>query len=224
MGSDARAVAGLAKVLAHQTCVRLLDELTAGEATVSDLVSRVQLDQPRVSSHLGLLRDAGLVVFQGRGRQRLYALRGASPAMALATLRTLAADVAPASGQGAGDRVATDAPIRLARTCYDHLAGAAGVRLLDSLLEREWVTARGERDFDLTAAGSAALERQGVDLVAARRARRAFAIGCPDWTERRSHLGGALGAALLGALLAGGGASLEPGGRVVRMTEAPWPA
>jgi DNA-binding transcriptional ArsR family regulator len=218
MGDEER-VAALARVLAHETCVRLIDALGAGEATVSDLVYRLGLEQPRVSTHLALLREAGLVDCQADGRQRVYALRGEAPALALTTLRSLAASVAgdsPAGpGSPPGERLADDAPVRLARTCYDHLAGVAGVRLLDDLLDRSWLEPDGDRDLRLTGAGADGLAAAGVDLDAARRSRRGFAIHCADWTERRSHLGGALGAALLAALLGQGRARLRPGGRIV---------
>src|SRR6266542_3918260 len=127
-------VTALARVLAHETCVRLIDALASGEATVSDLASRLQLDQPRVSTHLALMRDAGLVDYHAIGRQRAYALRGQAPALAVATLRTLAASVVGAAAL-TSLRPSGDAPVRLARTCYDHLAGVAGVRLLDGLVE-----------------------------------------------------------------------------------------
>jgi DNA-binding transcriptional ArsR family regulator len=223
MGDEER-VAALARVLAHETCVRLMDALGAGEATVSDLVCRVGLEQPRVSTHLALLREAGLVDCRADGRQRVYALRGEAPALALTTLRSLAASLAGGSPAGPdsppGQRLADDAPVRLARTCYDHLAGVAGVRLLDDLLDRGWLVPDAGRDLRLSDAGADGLTAAGVDLAAARRSRRAFAIQCADWTERRSHLGGALGAALLAALLGQGRARLRPGGRVVDVQPA----
>ena len=221
---DASAVAGLARVLADETRVRLLDELTAGEASVSDLACRLEIDQPRVSTHLQLLRVAGLVEAHARGRSRVYALHGEAPALALSTLRTLAPSPPAFRSKAAAAAVKLDAPIRQARTCYDHLAGVAGVQVLDDLLDRGWLRAEGER-FELTPEGEAALAGHGVDVAEARRARRAFAVGCLDWTERRVHLGGALGAAVLRRLLAGGPAKLVPGSRVVRMKPGvAWPS
>jgi DNA-binding transcriptional ArsR family regulator len=219
MGEE-EGLAGLARVLAHETCVRIIDALNAGEATVSDLACRLGLDQPRVSTHLGLMREAGLVDCEANGRHRVYALRGEAPSLAVATLRTLAASVAGGdSSQGAsvGSPPAGDAPVRLARTCYDHLAGVAGVRLLDGLLARGWLVPSGPGDRELTVSGhgAAALGRVGVNLSIARRSRRALAIDCPDWTERRPHLGGALGAALLAAMLDQGRVRLRPGERAV---------
>lgn len=227
-------LAALARVLGHDTCVRLIDALSMGEATVSDLACQLQLDQPRVSTHLGLMREVGLVDCQATGRHRVYALRGPAPSLAVATLRTLAASIgagmtgepsgpvpeAPASSMRAASprptaRPGHDSPVRLARTCYDHLAGVAGVQLFDGMVARGWLQAGDGREPLVTDAGAEALGRLGVNLPAVRRSRRAFALLCPDWTERRPHLGGALGAALLAAMLDQGRVGLRPSERAV---------
>lgn len=216
MSPEEEGVAALARVLGHETCVRLIDALGAGEATVSDLACRLGLDQPRISTHLGLMRETGLVDCRPAGRHRVYALRGQAPGLALATLRTLAASMAGGDPARAAPP-SGDAPARLARTCYDHLAGVAGVRLLDGLLARGWLepAGPGSRDLVVSAPGAEALARLGVNLSIARRSRRALAIDCPDWTERRPHLGGALGAALLAAMLDQGRVRLRSGERAV---------
>ena len=95
--------------------------------------------------------------------------------------------------------------LRHARTCYDHLAGVVGVALLDAMCTRGWLAmemdeAAARPRYRLTPAGEVALRARGVNLAQTRNTRRCFAYGCLDWTERRSHLGGALGAAVLGAL------------------------
>lgn len=211
-------VAALARVFAHETCVRLIDALGAGEAAVTDLACRLGLDQPRVSTHLGLMRDAGLVDWRADGRQRVYALRGQAPALALATLRTLAASVAGGDATAPGGRAplpSGDSPVRLARTCYDHMAGVAGVQLLDQLLARGWLDAGAGRELSVSESGARALGRLGVSLPMTRRSRRALAIHCQDWTERRPHLGGALGAALLAVMLDQGRVRLRPADRAV---------
>lgn len=226
METEVTALAWLARVLGHETCVRLLDSLTQGEATVTELTTRLDLEQPRVSSHLALLREAGLVKASEQGRQRVYRLASASVPLSLSTLRTLAANLRPGALSAEVPGL-EDAPIRQARTCYDHLAGRAGVLLLDQLLERGWLEARAERSFELSAEGEAALTGQGINVSAARRARRGFAVGCQDWTERRLHLGGALGAALLARLVETDRAKLIAGSRVVRLSQpevALWPA
>jgi DNA-binding transcriptional ArsR family regulator len=210
-------VVALARVLTHETCVRLIDALAAGEATVSDLACRLHLDQPRVSTHLALMREVGLVNCQSSGRHRVYSLHGEAPQLALATLRTLAAGVRATGVPSAGSRrpAAGDAPIRLARTCYDHLAGVAGVHLLDGLQARGWLESGQGRALRVSEPGGEALGRIGVNLATTARSRRAFAFQCQDWTERRPHLGGALGAALLAAMLDQGRLRLRPAGRVV---------
>src|SRR5205085_12682064 len=116
----------------------------------------------------------------------------------------------------AAEAVNLNAASRGARAGYDPVGGVAGIQLLDGLLERQWLVAEGER-VDLTPAGEAGLAELGIDIAEARRARRAFAVGCLDWTERRVHLGGALGAAVLRRVLEAGHARLEAGTRVVRM-------
>jgi DNA-binding transcriptional ArsR family regulator len=213
------AVAALARVLAHETCIRLIGALGGGGATVSDLASRLHLDQPRVSTHLALMREVGLVGCQATGRQRVYALRGEAPALALATLRTLAATLAggEAGPPGSAAGPAGDSPLRRARTCYDHLAGVAGVQLFDALMARGWLEPGDGRDVRVTEPGVHALGRLGVSLPVARRSRRALAIRCLDWTERRPHLGGALGAALLAAMLDQGRVRRRPGDRAVEL-------
>jgi hypothetical protein len=115
-----------------------------------------------------------------------------------------------------------DMPIRHARTCYDHLAGIAGVQLLDRLLERRWlaVTENGPRPrYALTPMGEAALRARGVPLDGAKQARRLFAFDCLDWTERRPHLGGALGAAILDALQDAGALQRDAAGRTMLLTK-----
>jgi DNA-binding transcriptional ArsR family regulator len=218
------AVVRIARALTHRVCIRLIDELTSGEATVSDLAVRLRESQPSVSSHLALLRQAGLVQAEARGRHRVYRLEGAAAGLALSTLRSLGDEVGQNARRprGAARGPAADAPIRRARTCYDHLAGEAGVELLDRLLQHRWLEQANEREYALTAAGAAGLAAAGVDVSGSLQARRRFAVACLDWTERRPHLGGALGAAVLKALLAAGVARLEPGSRVLNLGPLPW--
>jgi hypothetical protein len=115
--------------------------------------------------------------------------------------------------------VRDDTPLRRARTCYNHLAGVAGVGLLDEMVRRGWLVPGGaaERsDYTLTPEGAAALARRGVDLAAARTSGRRFAYGCPDWTEGRPHLSGALASEILKALGRRGVIERRPGSRAVR--------
>jgi DNA-binding transcriptional ArsR family regulator len=205
---DPREIAIIAHAFADETRLRLLSLLLFGDATVSELAVHLGLPQPRVSTHLAILRTAGLVAADPAGRQRTYRV-DADRARAVLNALQAAATEAPARVRAGtrAPRIEVDAtPIRRARTCYDHLAGIAGVQLLDELLRRGWLTVadapRGRPLYGLTPAGVHALLARGVDLGKARRSRRLFAYGCLDWSERRPHLAGALGAAVLDALRA----------------------
>lgn len=129
-----------------------------------------------------------------QGKHRYYSLEGPDVARALEGLGVLAGDL---------HRPYTPTtPLRLrsARTCYDHMAGTVAGRVHDRFIELGWLVAepgRGDRDYNMTAAGKRAFEHLGIDVDGARRLRRRFAYGCLDWSERRPHLGGAMGAAFL---------------------------
>jgi hypothetical protein len=103
---------------------------------------------------------------------------------------------------GSGDQFVPSTPSRLraARTCYDHLAGTVGVLLHDRFKALGWLSADStgsDNAYDLTVDGTKAFDALGIDLEATRTLRRRFACACLDWSERRPHVGGALGAALL---------------------------
>jgi DNA-binding transcriptional ArsR family regulator len=224
-------VVKLFHTLADETRLRLLLTLLDHDATVSDLATRLGLPQPRVSSHLALLRAAGLVEQRAVGRQRVYhadaarirPLFAALPALTAAATPVTEATTMEAPRSAQADRlVRQDALLRHARSCYDHLAGVAGVRLLDELLRREWLVAEpaAERThYRATPLGEAALHARGVDLATAQRARRRFAYACLDWTERRPHLGGSLAAATLDALTTAGYITREGEGRTLRLLQ-----
>ncbi len=208
-------LAGTLRMLSDPTRLRLLETLLEGDATVSELAACLDLPQPRVSAHLAPLREAGLVEVQADGRQRAYYVDEERISSLLQALRALAPAPPAVATTPAGedDRQAFEEPLhtgrvpatlRQARTCYGHLAGVAVVALLDQLLRRGWIEPVGgnetRTEYRLTEIGELALRDRGVDIARAMRSRRLFAFGCPDWTERRPHLGGSLGAAILDAL------------------------
>lgn len=224
MVRDLPHVARTARALADESRLRVLTLLLEGEATVTDLATRSGLPQPRISTHLAALREAGLVSARSTGRQRTYQTDGRRLRRALSALAALApegSDLPRRSGQ-ASREVERDSALRRARTCYDHLAGVAGVALLDELLRRGWVSPHGARpDFRLTADGHAGLTTGGVDLPRAASAKRSYAHGCLDWTERRPHLGGALGAEIVRTLEREGMLARLQGSRAVTLAQAP---
>ncbi len=228
----------VAQAFADETRLNILRVLLDSDATVNDLADRLGLIQPRISTHLAALREAGLVSSVSQGRQHTYSVHPKKVGKALAALQALADGENPPADhdkhKAKGKKKAMNATLspqaarevqhnsgmRQARTCYDHLAGVAGVQLLDEMLKRNWLTkssGAGRSTYQLTAVGSRALAERGVDLSAAAQARRAFAYGCLDWTERRSHLGGALGAAILQRMMDAGNVQAEAAGRAVKV-------
>lgn len=154
-----------------------------------ELARAVRVSASTASEHLSVLLDAGLIQCVPRGRQRFYAIADAEVAGALERLGHLCPP-APAlthrRGVEAGD-------LAHARLCYDHLAGRLGTALTASLIENHWVDAEL---VDVTAHGIKHFSDQGIDVAALRGARRQIVRACPDWTERRPHVAGSLGAAL----------------------------
>jgi len=209
--------ATVAGALADPARLALLAALLEGEATVTELASRAALPQPRVSTHLARLRGVGLVTPVAMGRHRAYRVDAARVKPLLDALYATGPAAVLQPSARAGRERRRDTPLRRARTCYDHLAGVAGVALMEALRTRGWVTPRTDHGprFTLTRSGEAALARRGVDVAAARGSHRRFATACLDWTERRPHLGGALGAAVLDALRAKGYVTRRRGQRAV---------
>ena len=124
----------------------------------------------------------------------------------------------------AADReVRRDSPFRRARTCYDHLAGVAGVELMDTLHQKDWLEEQGQSKsrtrYQLTPLGEQSLAVRGVDLSLVHDSKRIYAYGCADWTERRFHIGGALGAAILRSLVEAGIVRRDYGTRAVGRLE-----
>jgi hypothetical protein len=160
-----------------------------------------------------LARDLVRVVVQGK--HRYYRLESPDVANVLEGLTVLAGRTRATLASSAPDH------LRAARSCYDHIAGTFGVNLHDRLVAMEWVTPiprTKDSSYDVTPKGERSLDALGVDLEAARATRRRFAFGCLDWTERRAHVGGALGAALLTLALERKWVSRQRGTRGLQVT------
>ncbi len=211
---SSRSIAGIAQALADPLRLTILQRLTDGPAAVSELVVLTGEAQSNVSNHLAVLRDSGLVDATRLGRQRLYEISEPSVAQLVESLIVI-------SGQSPA-RLEKSPSLARARTCYDHLAGRLGVAIFDSLVARraiEQPTARYRGPVALGPAGPRVFGRLGIALDEARKERRQFATACGDWTERRPHLGGALGAALWARSLERGWVLQKPGTRIVVVTE-----
>ncbi|HTU83785.1 MAG TPA: metalloregulator ArsR/SmtB family transcription factor [Candidatus Acidoferrales bacterium] len=191
-------VAALAAVIADPTrCAMLYALLGGGEACASELAFRAGASPQAASSHLGKLVGAGFLSVRSDGRQKVF--RMASPDVARA-MESLAAIAKPARIRALGQHEALQR-MREARSCYDHLAGRIGVAVRDRLVEKGYLTMESGR-LETTAAGDAFFESLEIDVRAIRGGRRVFARACVDWTERRPHVAGALGAAMLTRFIA----------------------
>ncbi|WP_082568995.1 helix-turn-helix transcriptional regulator [Rhizobacter sp. Root1221] len=192
--ADSR-VARVAAAIAEPARSRMLCCLMDGRArTATELSVVAGVGASTASAHLTKLRDLGLVAMLAQGKHRYFRLAGPDVARALEALLVLA------DGAALPFKPGTPPRLRAARTCYDHIAGELGVHLHDHLLGAGWLVPHGE-GYDVTAPGEAALASWGVDVAGARAARRRFACPCMDWSERRVHLAGSLGAAVLQAAL-----------------------
>ena len=192
-------IARFAAVVADPTRASMLIALMDGRAhTATELALEGGITAGTGSVHLARLTDAGLVTIARQGRHRYY--RIASPAIAAALEGLMR--VAPKGPRRADRPGPDDEGLRRARLCYDHLAGEAGVRILERLRERKLVHGGDDGTLALTATGEAWCDRVGIDLAGVRARRRPLCRPCLDWSERRMHLGGGLGAALLDRLVA----------------------
>jgi len=214
---DAR-LARLAAAIAEPARARMLCCLLDGHArTATELATVAEVAPSTASVHLARLGGAGLVTSLAQGRHRYFRLAGREVASALESLMALS------GGELAPFVPNTPSRLRAARTCYDHLAGTAGVALHDHLHAQGWLQAEPNADADggsylLTPAGEAAMRALGVDVAGARARRRRFACACLDWSERRPHLGGALGAAWLALALDRAWLTRDLDSRAVRIT------
>jgi Bacterial regulatory protein, arsR family len=189
--------------------------LADGRARTSTELAIVADVSPSTASvHLRRLMTKRLVKVFAQGKHRYYSLEGPNVAAALEALSVLAGGTRNTFVPN------TPGPLRAARTCYDHIAGSLGVALHDRIRAMGWLMgdSRDANSYDLTARGTIGLEALGMDVDATRVLRRRFAFACVDWSERRPHLGGAVGAALLKVALKGKWVTQDLDSRILRVT------
>lgn len=210
------AVSAIAAAIGEPARARMLYCLMDGHArTGTELAVVGGISASTASVHLHKLKEAGLIKVMLQGKHRFYSLEGPEVAAVLEGLNVLAG--APRK------KFVPTAPTRLraARTCYDHMAGTVGVALHDRLHAMGWISnaPNGEGNaYVVSGEGEREFESLGIDLEATRALRRKFACPCLDWSERRPHLGGALGAALLKMALKRKWALPEPDCRALHVT------
>lgn len=214
--SEGPNLAKLAALLAEPARARMLTLLMAGQAlTATELADAAGVGRPTASAHLAKLEAAGFLACVPQGRHRYYRLADEGVAEMLEQMLGIASR-AGAMPILTGPR---DAALREARVCYDHLAGRHAVALFERLLAAGIVVQSGAA-LALGPHAQEALESAGIDFAALKRARRVPCRACLDWSERRDHLAGALGAALLQLAVERGWLKRQRDSRAVTFTAA----
>jgi DNA-binding transcriptional ArsR family regulator len=187
-------VSSVAAAIGEPARARILVCLMDGRArTSTELAIVADVSPSTASTHLARLKEQSLVAVMACGKHRYYRLEGPSVAAVIEALTVFAGE--------RQEQLPSRVPSRLraARSCYDHMAGQLAVALHDHFIARAWLTPDASKQgaYELTDLGDKALTELGIDIVCARTLRRRFACACVDWSERRPHLAGALGAAVL---------------------------
>jgi DNA-binding transcriptional ArsR family regulator len=186
-------IAAIAALIGDRARATILMGLMAGRAlTATELARAARVTKQTASSHLSKLVAARLVGVERQGRHRYFRLAGPEVGMVIESLMGLA----HRTGAIRVDPGPPDPALRKARVCYDHLAGELGVLVFDSLTQQGFLHAEG-RTLALTEAGRRFFLGLGIDVEALEQARRPLCLPCLDWSVRRTHLAGSLGAAIL---------------------------
>jgi DNA-binding transcriptional ArsR family regulator len=212
---DEQAVARIAGAIGEPARARMLFCLMDGHArTSTELAVVADVSTSTASAHLNRLKTERLVKVLTQGKHRFYSLDGPKVARVLEGLSVLA--------DQPRRKFVPNTPTRLraARVCYDHLAGTLGVQLHDRFKDLKWISNGAGDAYDLTGAGEKALAALNVNVEEMRSSRRRFAYACLDWSERRPHIGGALGSALLDAAVKRKWVTKDLDSRVIRVTNA----
>jgi DNA-binding transcriptional ArsR family regulator len=205
---DADSLTRVAALVGEAGRIRMLAALLDGNChSASELALQAEVSPQAASSHLSKLLAGRLVVCERNGRQRLFRLRDSSVAHAVEAIGALAQTP-----------VGSHLPaLRFARSCYDHLAGVLAIALRNALLGSASLR-QGKNMLAITSKGKRLLRSLDVDVDSLRELRRSFAYPCLDLTERHYHIGGALGASLLAALLRRKWLARLRGSRALRLT------
>lgn len=209
-------LARIAATVGDPRRIQMLALLMEGRAlTAKELALGAGVEPATASAHLKRLLEDGLLESAAQGRHKYFRFASEHVAQLVESLMR----VAPR--RPVAFKPNTPLPLRRARYCYDHLAGTLGTGLLELLLRKGWLRDGEEAgQLAVTPRGGKALAGWGLDLEAAQARRRQFACRCLDWSERRDHLGGALGAALAQELQARKWIERRKHSREVRVTAA----
>ena len=206
-------ISSVASAIGEPARAMMLMALMGEEAlTAGELASTAGITAQTASSHLGRLVDAHLIKVDKQGRHKYYRLANTQVAEVLEGLmRVRVENTKPVRRFPGSDE------LRYARTCYDHLAGELGVKLTEAMQNLNWISLN-DNDFELLPKGESCFADLGLDIAKLKSKKRCFARACLDWSERKPHIAGAVGAALLKAMLHKKWLSKHRTGRVVKLT------
>lgn len=191
------AISRVAGAIAEPARTKMLCSLMDGHArTSTEMAVIADVSASTASAHLARLKEDGLIKLHTQGRHRYFSLAEAHVAQAIEALMVISRNAQTAFVS------TTPTRLQLARTCYDHMAGSLAVQLHDCFIDLGWLTLAdaGDGMYQLTVKGEKGMTGLGVEIETVRAQRRRFACSCLDWSMRRSHLAGALGAAVLQAV------------------------
>jgi DNA-binding transcriptional ArsR family regulator len=211
---DGPDIARIAALIGDPARANMLVALMSGKAlTATELAAQAGVTAPTASSHLARLHEGGLLQPRKQGRHKYFSLASSEVAGVLEGLMGLAAGAGHLrSRTGPGDKA-----LRKARICYNHLAGDMGVQMFDALLARGHLDVRAG-ELRLTDSGASFAVAFGVDVERLSAARSVLCRECLDWSERRSHLAGSLGRALLARFVELDWARVHRSTRIVEFT------
>jgi DNA-binding transcriptional ArsR family regulator len=208
-------LASVASLIAEPARASMLSALLGDIALPAGELARLAKVTPQTASaHLAKLVEGNLLSVTALGRHRYFRLRDKNVAQVLEALALIAR---PARVDSLNDSLQRSA-IQRARTCYDHLAGVLGVELTQAMMNNGYIQYHGEA-YEVTPPGETWFSSFGVDCSELQQKRRTFARSCLDWSERKPHMAGALGAAILHRMLELKWILRVRGSRTVKVTD-----
>jgi DNA-binding transcriptional ArsR family regulator len=208
----------IAGLLADAARAKILWSLIDGTTRpAGELAYAANISAQSASAHLAKLVEGGLLESEAQGRHRYFRIASAEVAGVIEGMASLSAATRPRAPRPPLPSPSVPVQFLHARTCYGHLAGEMAVKILEGMLKARWLKA-DDRDFSVTRLGEQKLAAFDMDLTAVRETRRVFARSCVDLTQRRPHLGGALGDALLDVYVARGWVQRQRRSRVVSIS------
>jgi DNA-binding transcriptional ArsR family regulator len=215
---DAQNILRIANLLADPARAAILWTLIDGTTRpAGELAFAAHVSAQSASAHLAKLVNGGLLVSEAQGRHRYFKIASAETAYLIESLASFGVAIKPRRPKFAPLVKTMPSQFLYARTCYDHLAGEMAVNVLEGMLRMKWLI-QTEQEFQATRLGRIKLTELGVDLSYQPKGRRVFARCCVDLTQRRPHLAGILGAALLKVYVQEGWILRENRSRVVSVT------